>query len=48
MEDVFGREAEAAELREELKKICIQGRGGKKYVGVLGAEEDCGKAKGES
>lgn len=30
------------------KKISIQGRGVKKYVGVLGAEEDCGKAKGES
>lgn len=31
-----------------IKKICIQGRGGKKYVGVLGADEYCGKAKGES
>ena len=30
------------------KKSVYRGGGGKKYVGGLGAEEDCGKAKGES
>lgn len=34
--------------RIKKKKSVYRGGGVKKYVGVLGAEEDCGKAKGES
>lgn len=42
------REGSSGGSSGKNKKNQYTGRGGKKYVGVLGAEEDCGKAKGES
>lgn len=43
-----GKQKRQSSGKNKKKKSVYRGGGVKKYVGVLGAEEDCGKAKGES
>lgn len=44
----FWKEGRSARAPKRIIQSVYKGGGVKKYVGVLRAEEDCGKAKGES